>query len=614
MNWNHPHILARRAQFAAAVVGAMFVILLGAFFRLQVLGADQYEIQSRNNSRRPVVLPAPRGIIVDRDGAVIAANVPSYTISLIAATQSAFEATLDSMVAYGTLDSLRRQDVLDGYERSSDNSVVIMRDAPFAMVAALEERKASFPGLIVQTEPKRHYQHRDIISHLLGYVGEVSDDELANGRFERARLGTLVGRGGLEEQYDSRLRGLDGRRLVVVDALGRTIGGADGERLEPEQGDTIRTSLDLDLQRYVAESFPAGQRGAVMAMDPRNGDILAMYSSPSYDPNAFIGGIEPDLWEEWRTSEDTPLLNRSVQGLYPPASPWKLVLALIALEERGLTLDTKMPVQCSGGYQYFTRYFRCWSAAGHGDLTLLEAIQHSCSVYFYQLGLQLGLDELFKSPLALGLATRSGVDLPNEVSPSYPSGPSYFDDLYGPRGWTTAVTLNLAIGQGENSQTLISMVQFYAMLARNDGAAPVPRFVPDGEGPELVTGLASPENILGLREALEMVVERGTAVRSRVANLRIAGKTGTAQNSGGPNHGWFIGFGPVEDPRVVVGAIVEFGEHGSTVAPMVTRIIARHLLGPDADGDRPVRWIMPADSAPAPIEIEPRPGRTGQAR
>jgi penicillin-binding protein 2 len=196
----------------------------------------------------------------------------------------------------------------------------------------------------------------------------------------------------------------------------------------------------------------------------------------------------------------------------------------------------------------------------------------------------------------------------------YPSGRSYFDGLYGPRGWTTAVTLNLAIGQGENSQTLISMMQFYAMLARNDGAAPVPRLVPGPDGPELVAGLASRESILGLREALEMVVERGTAVRSRVANLRIAGKTGTAQNSGGPNHGWFIGFGPVEDPRVVVGAIVEFGEHGSTVAPMVTRIIARHLLGPDADADRPVRWIMPADSAPVPIEIEQRPRRTGQAR
>jgi penicillin-binding protein 2 len=248
-------------------------------------------------------------------------------------------------------------------------------------------------------------------------------------------------------------------------------------------------------------------------------------------------------------------------------------------------------------------------------LTLLEAIQHSCDVYFYQLGLHLGLDEALEAPAALGLAARSGVDLPNEVSPGYPSGPSYFDDLYGPSGWTTAVTLNLAIGQGENAQTLISMMQFYAMLARNDGAAPVPRLVPDPEGrPELVTGLASPENILGLREALEMVVERGTAVRSRVANLRIAGKTGTAQNSGGPDHGWFIGFGPVEDPRVVVGAIVEFGEHGSSVAPMVTQIIARHLLGPDAEADRPVRWIMPADSAPEPIEIQQRPRRTGQAR
>ena len=478
-----------------------------------------------------------------------------------------------------------------------------MRDAPFEIVAALEEHKPSLPGMIIQTEPKRRFPYGELVSHLVGYVGEVSEDELADGRFAGARLGTLVGRGGLEDQYDDRLRGFDGERLVVVDALGRTIDDESGEQLEPRQGDTVRTALDLDLQQYVADLFPPDKRGAVMAMDPRNGEILAMYSAPSFDPNTFIGGIDPAAWEALRTSEDAPLLNRAVQGAYPPASPWKLVVALMALERGVVDFDTTMPVECSGGFQYFNRYFRCWRQRGHGTLTLAEAIQHSCDVYFYQLGLKLGLDSMLHDGAALGFAENTGVDLPSEVTSTFPASTAYFDDLYGPRGWTNAVTLNLAIGQGENSQTLINMMRFYAMLARNDGTAPVPHLVLGEDLPVDDVVYASVENILGLRDALEMVVERGTAIASRVADLRIAGKTGTAQNSHGPNHGWFIGFAPAEEPEIVVGAIIEFGEHGSSVAPMVNRIIARHLLGPGNEPARPLRWVLPADSAPAAIPL-----------
>jgi penicillin-binding protein 2 len=425
-------------------------------------------------------------------------------------------------------------------------------------------------------------------------------------------MGTLVGRGGLESRYDDDLRGLDGERLVEVDALGRMVKDEGGGRLEPRQGDTLHMSLDFDLQQYVAELFPAfGERGAVIAMDPRNGAILAMYSAPSYDPNEFIGGVDPELWETWLASESTPLLNRAIQGLYPPASPWKLALALMGLERGAVDLDTKMPVQCAGGYQYFNRYFRCWRASGHGGLTLAEAIQHSCDVYFYQLGLMLGLDSTLVDAAQIGFARKTGIDLPGEVAPLFPETTAYLDSLYGPQGWTNAVALNMAIGQGENSQTLIGMMRFYAMLARDDGNAPTPMLVPLEDGAADFPVVASSANVAQLRPPLEMVVASGTAVASRIRNLRIAGKTGTAQNPHGPDHGWFIGFAPVDAPEVVVGAIVEFGEHGSSVAPMVTRIIARHLLGPDADRDRPVRWVLPADSAPTPVQLEPDSSRQG---
>ncbi len=604
MNWNHPHTLARRERTAAVIIIGVFVFLAGAFFRLQVLSSDRYAVQSRQNRLRPVVLPAPRGLIVDRNGIVIAENVPSYTISILAPDPTAFRATLDSMATYANLEPAQLIDIVQRYERSPDNPVIVMRDAPFEVVAALEERRPSLRGMIVQTEPKRHYPYGELVSHLLGYVGEISEEEMESGGIIGARLGALVGRGGLEAEYDERLRGFDGTRFVVVDALGRRIGDdAGGGALDARQGDTLHTSLDVELQKYAADNFPAGRRGAVAAMDPRNGEILAMYSAPSFDPNEFIGGIDEDLWNEWLSSEDTPLLNRAIQGIYPPASPWKLVVALMALERGVVELDTKMLVPCTGGYQYFNRYFRCWRATGHGYLTLAEAIEHSCDVYFYQLGLKLGLDSMLLQGAEWGLREKTGVDLPGEVSPDFPASTAYFDELYGPRGWTNAVTLNLAIGQGENSQTLISMIRFYSLFARGDGGVPVPRFVVDTDVPQPVASLASAENVLGLRDVLEMVVQSGTAVRSRVANLRIAGKTGTAQNSHGPNHGWFVGFAPVDDPQIVVGAIVEFGEHGSSVAPFVNRIIARHLLGPDSESDRPVRWILPADSAPQSVPI-----------
>jgi penicillin-binding protein 2 len=604
MTWFHPHDVARRMELGRLTAIAVFGVLLFAFFRLQVLGAERFETESRENRLRSLPLPAPRGLIMDRSGNVLAENVPGYSIAVLPSDPDSLRGALQQIAMLTGLDSLRIEALLRRYRSSPHEPLVVRRDASFEVISALEESRVTIPGLVIQSEPKRRYPYGEIAAHVVGYVGEITEEELASNRIANARGGTLVGRDGLERQYDERLRGEDGWRFIEVDAMGRTVREmGDASKLVPEQGDTVVTSLDIGLQQFVAEIFPEGRRGSVVAMDPRTGEVLALYSAPSFDPDLFVGGMAPELWQALSQAEDQPLFNRAIEGRYPPASPWKLAVAASALRRGVATMETRMETPCTGGMLYGNRYFRCWDERGHGDITLREAIQHSCDVYFYQLGLRISLDGLLRDGVSMGFTERSGIDLPDESTPLFPATTAYYDRRYGPRGWTSGVTLNLAIGQGENTQSVINMVKFYAMLANNSGVAPVPRLV-NASATEPHSLELTTDQLEELRDALFLVVERGTAVGARVEELQIAGKTGTAQNPQGPEHGWFIGFAPVEQPEIVVGAIVEFAEHGSNVAPLVTRVIRRHLVGPDSDRDQ-VRLVLPADSAPGPVPILP---------
>lgn len=606
--WNHPHELRLRARTGRLIVLALAGALLVAFARVQIFGSERFALQSKTNRLRDVPIPAPRGLILDRNGVVLAENEPGYAVALHAESPESLLATIDRLRPVLTLDSAALERVVKRFRRNASEPVVLLRDAPFELVSALEERRVWVPGLVVQSEPKRRYPFGRVTAHAVGYVGEISEAELRSKEYPGARPGTLVGRDGVEGAFDRRLRGRDGHKFVEVDALGRTVREASEEAmLEPRPGETVRTAIDIELQKFVAELLPPDIRGAVVAMDPRSGEILVLYSTPSYDPNEFVGGLEEEAWRELSTAQDYPLLNRAIQARYPPASPWKLAVAVMAMKRGIVTLDTRMAIPCRGGLQYGNRYFRCWSAEGHGSLTLAEAIAHSCDVYFYQLGLRLTLENMLHDGAALGFSSRAGIDLPDEYKPIFPPSTEYYNRLYGPHGWTRAVTLNLAIGQGENAQTLINMVRFYASLANEDGRAPEPRLVLGGEPGDMRSIGLEPDELRALRETLVQVVDRGTAVGARVADLRIAGKTGTAQNSRGPDHGWFIGFAPADDPQIVVGAIVEFAEHGSTVARIVTPIIARHLLGSSVPTVRAsdIRLLLPADSAPEPVPILP---------
>jgi penicillin-binding protein 2 len=396
-------------------------------------------------------------------------------------------------------------------------------------------------------------------------------------------------------------------RYIEVNARGRVVREeGSAASLDPIPGKPIRTTVDLDLQRFIDSIWPANVRGAMIALSPA-GEVLALYSAPTYDPNAFVGGISPTVWRQLNGDEARPLLNRAIQARYPPASPFKLAIAAMALKRGLIGLDTHMPIPCRGGLRIGNRVFRCWKKEGHGSLDLIGAVAASCDVYFYQVGLRLGLDAIVDDGVLMGFRDRTGIDVRNEVAPIFPATTAYFDRLYGARRWSpAATTLNFSIGQGENTQTVINMVHFYQALA-GDGEEVAPYVVQRRAGAKpRPLGLA-PEQLDGLRHALIAVVERGTAAASRRTDLAVAGKTGTAQNPHGKDHGWFIGFAPADHPRIVVGGIMEFAEHGTVVAPYVVQTLRRYVLGPEAPGQPPVKVkvVAPEDTAPRTLELDP---------
>jgi len=600
-----PYQLALRGSIARRVIAGLFVLLGLAFFRLQVLEHDQFQLKSETNRLRPLQLPAPRGLILDRDGAVIAENVPGYSISTVAGSEDSLRAILLRLAPILPLDSAAVARVVDRYRAAPYEPTLIVKDAPFPLVSELEERRTVLPGLVIQTEPKRKYPDSNAVAHLVGYLGEADEQDLAGADSGR-RLGAIVGKQGLEREYESSLAGADGVRFVEVDAHGRVVKEEGAAQSLPSvPGQPLRTTIDLGLQRFVASIFPPGRRGAVVAMDPRTAGILALYSSPAYNPNAFVGGVSPEYWRSLNSDPGLPLLDRTISARYPPGSTFKLAVTLMALRRGLVNFNTRMPQPCRGGMQFGRRFFKCWDPKGHGSLTLEQAIANSCDVYFYQLGLKLGVPVLTEDGDSLGFGDNTLVDLPGELHSSWPRSTAYYDRVYGRAGWTNAVAMNLAIGQGEDAQTLINMVRFYSALA-NGGFVPRPHLlagpVPRG------TSIPLPDSVYaGIRRALEMVVEQGTARGVRLQAVRLAGKTGTAQNPQGPDHGWFIAFAPADQPRIVVGSIIEASGHGGTLAaPLVARSISRYLLGPDTASavprarPRPKPLGAPADTARKP--------------
>ncbi len=588
----HPNEVQRRARVASGILFGLFVLLGGAFFRTQVLENEDFSRQSEENRLREVPLPAPRGTILDRNGKIIAENLPGYSISLLARNEDSLRVTMRRI---GELIAVSPEQVgasVRRYRRDPLRPTVLFGDAPFDLVSVLEERRVEFPGLIIQSAPKRFYPAGPAVAAIVGYTGEVSEAELGQPAFSSYKAGQQIGKDGIERQYESRLRGREGIRFVEVDARGRVVRESAREDLLPEAPPPLYTNIDLDLQLAVAEIFGDSLIGGAIAMDPQTGAVLALHSAPSFDPNRFIGGIPYSYWRELQEDPRRPLYNKAIKGTYPPASTWKLATAIIGMEEGIVGINDRMPVRCTGGYQFGNRYFRCWDDEGHGDVTLAQAIEKSCDVYFYQLGQRLGVQKLVEGGIRFGARARSGIDLPSETQSRFPEDPArqYYDKLYGPRGWTQAVSLNLSIGQGENAQTVVNMARFYTALA-TDGHAAKPEVV-KGQPERVQLFRLTPRQMQDLHGALAAVVGRGTAAGSRIEGITVAGKTGTAQNSQDQvqDHAWFVGYAPAEQPRIVVAVMLEFGLHGSRAARIATKIIERYLKAsvtalPPTEGD-----------------------------
>jgi penicillin-binding protein 2 len=575
----HPNELQRRGRSAGILAGVALGVLLAAFFRAQVLEHAEFALQSDDNRLNEVPLPAPRGMILDRNGQVIAENIPGYTVSILSPKADSLRASLRRLSTILPLSDSAIELVVRRSRAAPARPAIIFSDASYEQVSMLEEERSRFPSLVIQATPKRRYPDGKAVAALVGYTGEINEAELASEAYKDYKPGQQIGRAGLERQYESVLHGKDGSRFVEVDARGRVVrqAGARPDRL-PEAGPDLHTSIDLDLQRFTASLFDSTMQGGAVAMDPRTGEVLALHSAPIFDPNDFIGGISSAKYRALQEDPRVPLYNKALQGRYPPASTFKLATAIIAMQSGVIGLGDRMPQPCTGSYQFGTRPFRCWEKGGHGSLTLAQAIEKSCDVYFYQLGLKLGLDKFLAGGTALGFRQASGIDLPEEKTPLWPEAISYFDRQYGRGNWTNAVTLNLAIGQGENDQTVLSMARFYTALA-TDGNAVRPHVV---EKPVERTKLfdLTPEQMEGLREALAGVVTtRGTAASAALKGITVAGKTGTGQNSQNRNkdHAWFVGFAPKDDPKIVVAVMVAFGEHGYIAARIASKMMERYL-------------------------------------
>ena len=593
-------------------VALVFVGLAVTFWNFQVGQYARFSEMAENNHLRTLPLRAPRGVVFDRNGHVLIENRYSLNISLVRERVRALDESLTLLARVIDVDS---QSIFDVIERNpqvpAHRPLVIIHDASMAQVAAVTARRIELPGVLVEQIPTRLYPSRTMASHLLGYVGEVTDAQLRDTADPHLRGGAVVGQSGVEQSYNDLLMGKDGERRVVVNSVGREIEMVD--EVIPDAGRQIQLTLDYDLQRAAEEAFQyEGFAGSAVVLDPRSGDVLSLASLPSYDPNDFALGIDSSTWASLNSDALRPLQNRALQGRYPPGSTFKIVMAVAALEEGLISPDFK--VACRGGGTFFNQFFRCHST--HGMVSLDEALEKSCNTYFYTLGNMLDVDVINQWAAALGLGVTSGIDLPHEVQGLVPSR-FWKNDRFG-EPWYLGETISVSIGQGAVSVTPISLAVMMATVA-NGGTRVVPRLlkaVRDDEGWQDVTPPPPPADVLAeetveaVKRGLWMVVNHeGTGGRARIIGRDVIGKSGTAQvvslsarvaaenvDVDLRDHGWFVFAAPRDNPQIAGAVFVEHADHGYLAAP-----IARHIMETffaKQDG-------MPLPVLPKPDEPEP---------
>jgi penicillin-binding protein 2 len=568
---------------------ALLVIVCQLWY-LQVLEGGRFQEASEKNRIRVRPIAAPRGILFDRNGLPLVDNRPAFTLSLIPRELERDPVKRDATL--GRLASLLQIPFAELHEavtRVASDSILpvrVRRALSMDDVARVEEWKLELPGVIVEVEPQRAYPTSRFAAHLLGYVREVNDEQLKQGRYRR---GDMVGQSGLERLLDEFLRGKDGGERIEVDAMGRQMRMI--QSTEPHPGAEVVTTIDRRIQE-AAERAMDGHAGAVVVMDPRNGDVLAMVSTPAFEIDRFTGTIDRNAWLRVVQDPEHPLLNRTIQSQYAPGSVFKIVVAAAGLQEG--TLVPTDSTNCSGQFRLGEWTFKDWKEGGHGHVDLLGAMRHSCNIFFYEKGLKIGGSAIAKYATAFGLGAATRIDLPGEKLGLIPRPRLRRDRRVG-GGWHAGETVNMSIGQGAVLVTPMQVARFMSAVA-NGGVLWKPRLVQRIERPDkgvvwsdsgTVTGHVelSPMVWAFLRQSLWSVVnEGGTGAGARIAGLDVAGKTGTAQmiaksrSDKGQDHAWFASFAPVGDPEAVVVVLVERGGKGGQVAAPIARKILNAIF------------------------------------
>jgi penicillin-binding protein 2 len=551
----------------------LFAVLIGNLFGLMILRHKVWQDQALENRQVRFRVKAPRGRIVDRDGAVLADNmyIADITVPARALADGKPDSSLHRLLTWFALPRAETIERLVQQQSRGQSELVVVAGASLPQIVTVEERERQLPGVRVEARQRRRYLHGPLFTHVIGHLGEVGPADIDSARSALAYwLGDQKGKIGVEARYEATLRGQNGLKLEEVNASGRVVGRETVwlERVVP--GSDICLALSLPLQRTMAELL-AGRVGCGVALELSSGEVLAAYSSPSYDPNLLTGSLSTAAWAELTYDPAKPFFNRIVQASYPPASLYKSVTALAALREGVIGIHTELE-PCSGAYTFGNRSFRCWKRWGHGTLDLTGALVHSCDVYFYQLGLRLTIDQMAQAAYDFGLGTVLTDLFPEETAGIVPTS-SWYDRRFGKGNWTRGVLLNNAIGQGELLVTPLQMVMLAARIATS-GRVAGPTFVrvPGAVFEEPGELPFDPRHLSWCRRGLEQVVDAGTGMAARLAGIGVAGKTGTAQNPHGEDHAWFMCYAPTDTPEVALAIIVENAGHGgSESAPLAGR-------------------------------------------
>lgn len=579
-------VVRRRTKRVFAFIGIILIFLILNFWKIQVLEHEKYWQKSESNRTRSMVLPFQRGLIRDRNGNILANNRGSFKVSVIRENCKDYDKSWRKIARLLRIEENVLKERIKKYESFPlFKPIVIKENLTLDEVAFIEARKLEFPELILETEPKRYYVFGNFAAHVLGYLQELSPPEVKRGVHQERNLGDLVGKTGVEKMCESLLAGSNGEAVEVVDSSGRPKG--EIARREPKKGQDIILSLDFKLQKK-AEELLEGREGAIIVLDPRDGEVLTLASYPDFDPNKFITRFTPEEWLGLVNSPSFPLENRAIRGLYSPGSIFKLTMALGALD-LGL-IDEETTFFCSGKTRIYGQSFSCWAEQGHGSMNLYTGIRNSCNIYFYQLGKMMGIEEISRYARMLGFEAKTGIDLPNEKTGLVPDPRWKKEALNEP--WQSGETISVSIGQGPLLVTPLQVACHTAIIA-NRGRDVIPHLLksPSLEAKKGKDAASSSRQATEIdpmifekviRGMWESVNNGGTGRAARVEGFDVCGKTGStqvmskemleklkAEGKEVKTHSWFTGFGPKDSPQVVVTVIVEFGgTGGATAAPL----------------------------------------------